>query len=150
MNSASWIYADLIGLGVAIVSVLSFVVFVDDLRARFCWTKGPSYWTRARLTLSSTGLRATGRCKTTISASTEVLTGSLSKLDAFRDRFPGQRAESVVSYEPGLRRSGESFVPQAAIRPIQFKPTQQRAVAVLTADPASELTRGEYERLAGV
>jgi len=41
-------------------------------------------------------------------------------------------------------------MPHAAIGPIQFKPTQQRAVAVLTADPASELTRGEYERLAGV
>jgi DNA-binding transcriptional ArsR family regulator len=41
-------------------------------------------------------------------------------------------------------------VPQVAIGPIQLKATQQRAVAALTADPASDLTRGQYELLAGV
>ena len=41
-------------------------------------------------------------------------------------------------------------MPHAAIGPIQLKPTQQRAVATLTADPASDLTRGQYEKLAGV
>ena len=38
----------------------------------------------------------------------------------------------------------------APIGSIQLKPTQQGAVAALTADPASELTRGEYESFAGV
>jgi len=41
-------------------------------------------------------------------------------------------------------------VPHAAIGASQLKPTQQRAVAALTADPASDLTRGQYEELAGV
>ena len=150
MNNARWIYADLIGVSVAIIYVLGFVVFVDDLRTRFFWTKGPSYWTRARLTLSSTGFRATGRCKATISASAQALAGSLSKPDAYRARFLGQTGESAVSYEPEQRRWGERFVPRAAIGPIQLKPTQQRAVAALTADPASELTRGQYELQAGV
>jgi hypothetical protein len=38
----------------------------------------------------------------------------------------------------------------AAVGPIQLKPGQQRAVAALTADPASDITRGQYEELAGV
>jgi DNA-binding transcriptional ArsR family regulator len=41
-------------------------------------------------------------------------------------------------------------LPRAAVGPIQLKPTQQRAVAALTADPTSELTRGQYELLADV
>jgi Transcriptional regulator DIP2311-like, C-terminal domain len=150
MNNARWIYADLIGVSVAIIYVLGFVVFVDDLRTRFFWTKGPNYWTRARLTLSSTGFRATGRCKATISASAQALAGSLSKPDAYRARFLGQKGESAVSYEFEQRRWGERFVPRAAIGPIQLKPTQHQAVAALTADPASELTRGQYELQAGV
>lgn len=150
MTNASWLYADLIGLAVAILFLLGFVVFMDDLRMRFSWTKRPSYWTRARLTLSSTGFRAAGRCKTSISALAEALTSSRSKLDAFRGRFLARTRESAVSYELALRRWGEGSVPHAAIGPIQLKPTQQQAVAALTADPAAELTRGEYERLAGV
>lgn len=45
---------------------------------------------------------------------------------------------------------GERFLPHAAVGPIQLKPAQQRAVAALTADPESDLTRGQYEQLAGV
>ena len=151
MDNASWIYADLIGLGVAIACILVFVAFLDDLLERFAWTKGSGYWTKAQLTLSSTGFRAGSRCKTTISASAQALTVRLSELDSFRDRFFFRRTgKSALTYELELRRWGERFVPRAAIGPIQLKPTQQRAVAALTADPSSELTRGQYELLAGV
>jgi hypothetical protein len=150
MDYASWIYAELIVLSVATLFVLVSVVFLDDLRSRFYWTKGPGYWTRARLTLSSMGFGDGGRCKTTISASAQALTGWLPELDAFRGRFPGRTGKSAVSYERKLRRWGESFLPRAAVGPIQLKPTQQRAVAALTAEPGSELTRSEYEQLADV
>jgi hypothetical protein len=143
MHNASWIYAFFAGVAVAIPAVLGFFTFLDDLRQRFLWTRGPSRWTKARLALSSTGFGATGRCKTTISTSAQGL-------NAFRDRFLGRKGESALTYELELRRWGERFVPRAAIGPIQLKPTQQRAVAALTADPAAELTRGQYEELAGV
>jgi DNA-binding transcriptional ArsR family regulator len=146
MDIARWIYADLIGLSVAMLYVLGFVVFVDDLRARFNWTEESRHWTRARVALFSKGFWAGDRCKATISASGEALAGQLTKLDAFRDRF----RKSAVSYDREQRRWGESLVPRAAVGPIQLKPTQQQAVAALTADPASELTRGEYEELARV
>jgi DNA-binding transcriptional ArsR family regulator len=150
MDYASWIYADLIGLGAAIIFVLVLVVFVDDLRTRFLWTKTPGSWTKARLTLSSTGFRGGQRCKTTISASARTVRDWLAKLDAFHERFLVRTGKSAVSYEVGLRRWGESFLPRAAVGPIQLKSTQQRAVAALTADPTSELTRGQYEQLADV
>ena len=150
MANASWIYADLIGLLVAILFLLSYVAFLDDLRGRFAWTKASDQWTKAQLTLSSTRFRAWGRCKTTISASARACAGRLPELDAFFDRFFGQTGKSAVTYELELRRWGERSVPRAAMGAIQLKPTQQRAVAALTADPASELTRGQYERLAGV
>jgi DNA-binding transcriptional ArsR family regulator len=150
MTNASWIYADLICLTVAILFVFGFVPFMDDLRGRFAWTKASGKWTKAQLTLSSTGFRAWGRCKATISASARAFAGRLSEMDAFPAHFLGGEGKSALTYELELRRPGESRVPRAAIRPIQFKPTQQRAVAALTADPASQLTRGEYEKLAGV
>lgn len=150
MTNASWIYGDLIGLAVAIVFIVTSGSFLDDLRGRFAWTKASSQWTKAQLTLSSTGFQARGRCKTTISASARVFTGRLSELDAFWDRFLRQTSESALTYELELRRPGESRVPHAAIGASQLKPTQQRAVAALTADPASQLTRGQYEELAGV
>ena len=150
MTNASWIYGDLIGLAVAIVFIVASGSFLDDLRGRFAWTKASSQWTKAQLTLSSTGFQARGRCKTTISASARAFTGRLSELDAFRDRFLRQTSESALTYELELRRPGESRVPHAAIGSSQMKPTQQRAVAALTADPASQLTRGQYEELARV
>jgi DNA-binding transcriptional ArsR family regulator len=150
MTNANWIYADLIGLAVAILFILGFVAFLDDLRRRFAWTKRSGRWTKAQLTLSSTRLRAWGRCKTTISAPARAFVGRLSELDAFPARFFGQKGKSALTYELELRRPGESRVPRAAIGPIQLKPTQQRAVAALTADPAAQLTRGQYEGLAGV
>lgn len=150
MTNASWIYADLIGLAVAIVFIVSFVAFLDDLRGRFAWTKASDQWTKAQLTVSSTRFRARVRCKTTISAAARAFTGRLSDLDAFWDRFLGETGESALTYELELRRPGESRVPHAAIGASQLKPMQQRAVAALTADPASDLTRGQYEELAGV
>jgi DNA-binding transcriptional ArsR family regulator len=148
--NASWFYADLIGLLVAILFLLSYVVFLDDLRERFAWTKASDQWTKAQLTLSSTRFRAWGRCKTTISAFAQALTVQLSEVNAFRDRFLGRMGKSALTYELDPRRWGERFVPRVAIGPIQLKPTQQRAVAALTADPATDLTRGQYELLAGV
>jgi hypothetical protein len=106
MDNASWIYADLIGLGVAIPCILGFIAFVDDLRERFAWTKGSGYWTKAQLTLSSTSFRACGRCKTTISASTQALTVRRSELGAFRDRFLGRTGKSALTYELDPRRWG--------------------------------------------
>jgi DNA-binding transcriptional ArsR family regulator len=150
MNNASWIYADLIGLVTAITYVIVVVAFVDDLWKGFVWTKDPSYWTRMRVTVFSTGFWARDRCKTTISASARRLTGWAPEPDAFGDHLFDQTMKSAVSYEPEPRRWGEPFLPRAPIGRIQFKPSQQRAVAALTADPTSDLTRGEYERLAGV
>jgi hypothetical protein len=150
MDYASVIYAELISLGVTIFFIFIRITFVDDFRARFLWTKGPAHWTKARLTLSSTGFGGGERCKTTISASARALRDRLLKLDAFPGRFPGRTDRSAVSYELALRRRGEDFVPRAAVGSIQLKPTQQRAVAALKADSASELTRGQYEQLADV
>src|ERR671930_337930 len=112
MDNASWIYADLIGLGVAIACILVFVAFVDDLLERFAWTKGSGYWTKAQLTLSSTGFRAGSRCKTTISASAQALTVRLSELDSFRDRFFFRRTgKSALTYElvAGVSRSQAAY-----------------------------------------
>jgi DNA-binding transcriptional ArsR family regulator len=135
---------------VAFLCGVLFIAFVDVIRPRFLWTKAPGYWTKAQLRLSSKSFWARSRCKTTISASRRALAERLPELDAVRDRFLVRRGKSALTYERELRRLGESFLPRAAIGPIQFKPTQQRAVAALTADPASELTRGQYEELAGV
>src|SRR5206468_9981476 len=51
--------------------------------------------------------------------------------------------------EPQKCGWGEGLLPHAA-GPNQLKPAQQRAVAALKADPASGLTRAQYEKLAGV
>jgi hypothetical protein len=151
MANASWIYGDLVGLGVGILCVLDIRRICRRFTRAISWTKATDHWTRAQLTLSSKGFRATGPCKTPISASAQPLAGFASKLDANRDRFPREAAESAVSYELGLRHSGEDrFVPHAPLGPTKLKPTQQRAVASLNADPVSTLTRGQYEKLTGV
>jgi hypothetical protein len=157
MANASWIYADLAGLIFAILCVVVFGVFMDDLLNRFLWTKGPPYWTRARLRLSSAGFQAVDGCKTTISAWKERRANAALQLDALRGRLVARfdrgrltLRESAVWYAPRKRRWGERFLPHAAVGSIHLKPAQQRAVSALTADPASELTRGQYEELAGV
>jgi hypothetical protein len=155
--NANWIFADLIGLVVGIAYIVVSSAFVDDLQRGLSWTKARTYWTQARIGLSETGFRAFALCKTTISASAQTLLNAAPVLEGIRRRdavlvgCSGLKlSKSAVWCELRVRRWGERFLPHAAVGPIQLKPTQQRAVAALTADSASELTRGQYEELAGV
>src|ERR671937_235684 len=157
MANASWIYAALAGFVVGILCVTVPDAFLDDLSERFLWTKAGYYWTKARLGLASAGFRVLGRCKTTISAWAESLAIATPEIGAFPGRLvAGVQQQGLtpranaLSYAPSIRRWGERFLPHAAVGSIQLKPAQQRAVSALTADPASELTRGQYEQLAGV
>jgi DNA-binding transcriptional ArsR family regulator len=157
MVDANWIFADLIGLVVGISYIVVSSVFMDDLRRGFYWTKARTYWTQGRIGLSETGFRAFALCKTTISASAQVLLNAAPDQEGIRRRdavLAGcsgfKLGKSALWCELRVRRWGERFLPHAAVGPIHLKPTQQRAVAALTADPASELTRGQYEELAGV
>jgi hypothetical protein len=157
MDNARWIFGGLVAFAVGILYFLVVDVFLDDLHYRFLWTKGRAYWTRAALGLSSMGFRALAVCKTTISAEARVFAHALPELDAAHGalavRFDRSRSilgRTALSYERGIRRWGERFLPQAAAGPIHLKPGQQQALAALTADAGSVLTRGEYEKLAGV
>ena len=157
MINASWIFIELVGLGCGITYIVVETVFLDDLRKRFLWTRGRPYWTKARLGLSSAGFRATDRCKATISGWKESRPIAALDRDWLRSRLVPRidrrrltLRESAVLYALGKRRWGERLLPHAAVGSIQLKPAQQRAMSVLTADPASELTRGQYEELAGV
>ena len=157
MADASWIYADLVGLIVGIICVALAGVFLDDFRKRFWWTKEHAYWTRTRLRLSSAGFLVADSCKSTISAWKKPRVIAALEIGGFRthlaacfDRGRPTPRETALSFAPGIRRLGERFLPHAAVGSIHLKPAQQRAVSALTADPASELTRGEYEQLAGV
>jgi hypothetical protein len=150
MADASWIFGDLVGFLFGIGYVLLFVVFMDDLRRTFLWTKGPIYWTKARMTFADTGFRALELCKSTISASAQALASRAPEVDRVGGRSLVRTGKGAISYEAVVRRWGERFLPHAAVGPIQLKPTQQRAVAALTADPSSDITRSQYEKLAGV
>jgi hypothetical protein len=157
MNNARWIFSGLVVLAVGILYLLIVDALLDDLRTRFWWTKGRAYWTRALLALSSMGFRALDLCKATISGRARALAHAAPDVDAARrviggrvDRSRSILGRTALSYERGIRRWGERFLPQAAAGPIQLKPGQQRAIAALTADAGSVLTRGEYEKLAGV
>lgn len=150
MANASVIYGVLAGAVVAILYIIFPTGFLDDLRVRFSWTKGETSWTRARLRLSSTRFRTSLVCKTTISTAGQALAGWEPEPDDLGERFLGRTEKSALSYKRGLHRWGERPVAHAAVGSIQLKPTQQRAVAALRAGPASELTRAQYEKLAGV
>jgi hypothetical protein len=107
-------------------------------------------WTRPWLRLSSNTFRTSDSCKTTISTAARAITAWASELDASGERFHGRTGKSALWCKLGLRRLGEHLVPRAAGGPSQLKPTQQRVVAALRADPAADLTRAHYEKLAGV
>jgi hypothetical protein len=149
MADASWIFGDLVGFLFGISYVLLVVVFMDDFRRTFLWTKASMHWTKARMTFADTGFHAHELCKSTISASAQGLSNRAREVDRVGRRFLVRTAKSALSYEPALRRLGEHFL-HAAVGPIQLKPAQQRAVAALTAEPASDITRGQYEELTGV
>jgi hypothetical protein len=150
MADASWIFAGLIGWIVGIAYIVVSEVLLDDFQRQFRWTKTARYWTQAREVLVETRIQTFAICKTTISNAAPSPGGSATRLFAEADRRRHSLSKRALWCELRIRRWGERFLPQDAVGPIQLKPMQQRAVAALTADPASELTRGQYEKLAEV
>src|SRR5438093_426698 len=123
MADASWIYADLVGLIVGIISVALAGVFLDDFRKRFWWTKEHAYWTRTRLRLSSAGFLVADSCKSTISAwkkprviAALEIGGLRTHLAARFDRGRPTLRETALSFAPGIRRLGARFLPHARVR----------------------------------
>jgi hypothetical protein len=156
MNDARIFFGPLVALIVVSGYVFVSAGFLDDLLNQFHWTKRFRYWMKASITAPDTGFFAHRLCKTSISAWPKAVSSAVRDVDEFlrhrvagTDRSRSTADESALWCEPQRRGSGEGLLPHA-VGPSQLKPAQQRAVAALKADPASGLTRAQYEKLAGV
>jgi DNA-binding transcriptional ArsR family regulator len=111
--------------------------FQNDFSSEFHWTKKGLRWTEARGTPALLGIRSAQRCKDAISTA--------------QDRALLTIRKSALWCVPRTRRRGRAFVPQdAATGRFQLKPAQQQVLDALPARGDSELTRAQYEELAGV
>jgi hypothetical protein len=156
MNEASVLFGPFVGLIVVSGYLIMPAGFLDDLRKKFLWTKDLTYWMKVPITAPDTGFFAYRPCKASISASTKAGASAVRDVDGFLRRRVAENGrsrstadESALWCEPQKRAWGEGLLPHA-VGPSQLKPAQQRAVAALKADPASGLTRAQYEKLAGV
>jgi hypothetical protein len=141
-------------------------IYISNSSMKFRWTQREVSWTKARDDLVAKGAGACASCKAAIS----VAAGSLGRscagiraayLTRIREihltRIREICAPAVSTLLPRAlwcrgctRRLGRGSVPQDAATRIHLKPTQQRGLAPLETGEWRELTRGQYEEIAGV
>jgi hypothetical protein len=160
MNDASSFAPALLILLVPLLAYLLCGIYVSHFRLKFNWTEKHGHWTKPFQTLADKRSEARARCKGVFAIARRSVLGVASGIsDAYRGRLlPAVREscstlrESAISCIRRTRRRGRAPVPEdAAIRRTQLKHTQQRALGALTeASGSKELSRAEYEELAGV
>jgi hypothetical protein len=156
------------------VLYLMQLIYTSNYELKIHWTQPEIDWTKARRALLSTAAAAGNTCNAWISAaggfldrvrgriSTAYPHGIRARMSGeIRVRFSALRTrisalaptlgENALSSVRCARRRGRGSVPQGAANGrIQLKPTQERGLVPLTSGERSELTRGQYEDLAGV
>lgn len=160
MNDASAFAPALLILLVPPLAYLLCGIYVSNFRLKFNWTEKQGHWTKPFQTLAAKRSEARARCKGVFAIARRSVLGVGSGIsDAYRGRLlpaVGESCstlrESAISCIRRTRRRGRAPVPEdAAIRRTQLKHTQQRALGALTeASGSKELSRAEYEELAGV
>jgi hypothetical protein len=134
-------------------------IYVFYCEQKIYWTKREIDWTKARSSPMGLGSRALDACKAAISAGGRFLGGSCRDISgAYLGR--GRRALAAAISTLGLpavwwsgrtSRQGRGTVPQeAATGRLHLKPAQQRVLEALASRDSAELTRGQYQEIAGV
>jgi DNA-binding transcriptional ArsR family regulator len=134
-------------------------IYILYFEQKIYWTRRKIDWTKARSNLLGLPRRELGACKAAISAGGRFLGGSCRDISgAYLGR--GRRVVAAAISTLGLpavlwsgrtSRQGRGTVPQAAATGrLHLKPAQQRAVEALASSDSAELTRGQYQEIAGV
>jgi DNA-binding transcriptional ArsR family regulator len=134
-------------------------IYVSYFEQKIYWTKREIDWTKARSSLLAMRRRAIGACKAAISAAGRFLGGPCREISgAYLGR--GRRACAAAISRLDLpavwcsgrtSRQGRGTVPQElANGRLHLKPAQQRVLELLASRDSAELTRGQYQEIAGV
>ena len=134
-------------------------IYISHYHLRIHWTKREFDWTKARGWVLVIGSALGESCNAVIATAAGSLRWICREISA---AYLGPRRKTIVaavstsaqaalSCVYGARRQGRGFVPEdAATGRVHLKGTQQHALAALRNGELVDLTRGQYEEIAGV
>jgi DNA-binding transcriptional ArsR family regulator len=147
-------------MGAAVLVYLLQCIYISNFNLKINWTKRGIDWTKARAALLSRLVSAGVACNGAITRTAAALGRagrriSGAYLQPFRERISAATTKllrAALSWRGRrARRRGRGNVPQdAATGRIHLKATQKRVLAALRNAETAELTRGQYQEIAGV